>query len=78
MPGYLIQGETLTGIADAIRGKTGGIDPILVSDMAGEISAIEGGGGGITMQADGFLPVSSDAVAHSGAIIMNATAVLVE
>ena len=32
----------------------------------------DGGCGGITMQADGFLPVSSDAVAHSGAITMQA------
>ena len=46
MAEYLIQGETLTGIADAIRGKTGGTDPVAVSDMAGKIEGIQAGGGG--------------------------------
>ena len=46
MAEYLIQGETLTGIADAIRGKTGGTDPVAVSDMAAQIEGIEVGGGG--------------------------------
>ena len=44
MAEYLIQGETLTGIADAIRGKTGGTDPVAVSDMAAAIRAIQAGG----------------------------------
>lgn len=48
MSEYLIQGETLAGIADAIRGKTGGTDPILTSDMAALIAAIEAGGGDFT------------------------------
>ena len=45
MSEYLIQGETLTGIADAIRGKTGGTDPVAVSDMAALIENIRAGGG---------------------------------
>lgn len=43
MSEYLIQGDTLTGIADAIREKTGGTLPILASDMAAEISKITTG-----------------------------------
>ena len=46
MAEYVIQGETLTVIADAIRGKTGGTDPVAVSDMAAQIEGIEVGGGG--------------------------------
>ena len=45
MSEYLIQGETLTGIADAIREKTGGTEPVAVSDMAGKIEGIQAGGG---------------------------------
>lgn len=45
MSDYLIKGETLTGIADAIRAKTGGTDLIMVSDMANQIGNITGGGG---------------------------------
>ena len=46
MSEYLIHGETLTGIADAIRGKTGGTEPVAVSDMAAQIEGIQAGGGG--------------------------------
>ena len=46
MADYLIQDTTLTGISDAIRGKTGGTGPIPVSGMAGAISGIQTGGGG--------------------------------
>lgn len=42
---YLIQDATLTGIADAIRAKTGGSAPILTTDMAAQIEAIPTGGG---------------------------------
>ena len=45
MAEYLIQGETLTGIADAIRSKTGGTDPIAPEDMATRIAGIEVGNG---------------------------------
>lgn len=44
MAEYLIQDTTLTGIADAIRGKTGGTGPVAVSDMAAQIGGIEVGG----------------------------------
>lgn len=40
MDQYLIQDTTLTGIADAIRSKTGTADAIMVSDMAGKIDGI--------------------------------------
>lgn len=46
MAEYLIKGETLTGIAEAIRVKTGGADPIAVTDMAAQIESITGGGSG--------------------------------
>lgn len=46
MSEYLIQDTTLTGIADAIRGKTGGTAPVAVSDMAAQIAGIQAGGGG--------------------------------
>ena len=46
MAEYLIQDTTLTGIADAIREKTGGTDPVSVSDMAAQIEGIQAGGGG--------------------------------
>lgn len=41
MAEYLIQDTTLTGIADAIRAKTGSTDAIKVSDMAGQIEEID-------------------------------------
>ena len=40
MSEYLIQSETLSGIADAIRLKSGKSDPISVLSMANEISSI--------------------------------------
>lgn len=40
MANYLIKDTTLTGIADAIRAKTGGADAIKVSDMASQIEEI--------------------------------------
>ena len=41
---YLIEETTLTGIADAIREKNGTTDLIQVSNLATEISNIQGGG----------------------------------
>lgn len=41
MSEYLIQGETLSGIADAIRGRTGKSDPIQTDSMANEIASIQ-------------------------------------
>lgn len=43
MSNYLIQSETLSGIANAIRGKTGGSTEIPVEDFATEISGIQTG-----------------------------------
>lgn len=50
MADYIIQDTTLTGIADAIRGKTGGTDPIPVPDMAAQIAGISGGGDSSAVQ----------------------------
>lgn len=44
MAKYVIEDTTLTGIANAIRAKTGSTDPIPVTDMASQIAAITGGG----------------------------------
>lgn len=38
--------DKLTNIADAIRGKTGGTDPLTLDTMAEAIASIEAGGGG--------------------------------
>ena len=43
---YLIQGDTLSEIADAIRGKTGNQAAIAVKNMASQIDSIQAGGGG--------------------------------
>ena len=42
---YLIEEATLTGIADAVRGKKGTSDLIPVSNLATEIANIQGGSG---------------------------------
>lgn len=47
MAEYLIQGETLTAIGDAIRAKDGSTAHIAPGDMPAKIAAIETGGGGI-------------------------------
>lgn len=66
---YLIEETTLTGIADAVREKKGTTDLIQVSNLATEISNIQGGGvvEGLTITSngtynppigiDGFAPV---------------------
>ena len=38
--------DKLTNIADAIRGKTGGTDPLTLDAMAEAIASIQTGGGG--------------------------------
>ena len=43
MDEYMIQGETLTAIANSIRGKTGGSTPIAVPEMAEAIAGISAG-----------------------------------
>lgn len=61
MAEYLIQDTTLTGIADAIRGKTGGTVPVPVSDMAAQIEGIQAGGGDIDALIDrSITEISSD------------------
>lgn len=45
MAEYIIQDSTLTGIADAIRAKTGSTEAIGVADMASQIEGIQAGGG---------------------------------
>lgn len=46
MAEYLIQGETLDDIADAINAKTGGSSAMTPAEMATAIAAIPSGGGG--------------------------------
>lgn len=58
MAEYLIQEETLTGIADAIRSKTGSEEPIAVGDMAAQIEGITGGDGGMLPAGLYFQPMS--------------------
>ena len=43
MTKYLVEGETLTDIADSIREKTGDDSPIRLSDFANQIYSISGG-----------------------------------
>lgn len=45
MSNYLIQGETLTALGDAIRSKTGGTDLLTPDAMAAAINTMEIGGG---------------------------------
>ena len=65
MAEYLIQDTTLTGIADAIREKTGGTDPVAVSDMAGKIAEIKAGGGDIDALIDRSITEISSSSATS-------------
>lgn len=41
--------EKMTAIADAIRGKTGGTEPLTLDQMATEIAGIQVGGGGAAL-----------------------------
>lgn len=62
MSEYLIQGATLTAIADAIREKEGTTDAIPAADMAARIEAIESGGGDMDVMITGvgLTEISSD------------------
>lgn len=44
MTKYLVEEQTLTDIADAIREQTGDENPIMLSNFASEIGSIQGGG----------------------------------
>lgn len=46
MSKYVIDSSTLTAIGDAVRGKDGSTDPILVSEIASRITDIPAGSGG--------------------------------
>lgn len=63
---YLIQGETLTGIADAIREKVGSSDGIDPANMAEMIAGIQsgGGGGGVAMGSYVFAETKSYLQTH--------------
>lgn len=59
MPGYLIQGETMTGIADAIRKKTGGTNTLTPAQMQ---EAIAGIGAPCVYQEKSVTPTGEDIV----------------
>ena len=44
MTKYLVEEQTLTDIADAIREQTGDENPIMLSNFASQIGSIQGGG----------------------------------
>lgn len=77
MAEYLIQDTTLTGIAAAIREKTGGTNPVAVSDMAGKIAEIEAGGGNIDALIDrSITEISSSSVTSIGSSAFSNCSVL--
>jgi hypothetical protein len=47
--------DKLVSIADSIRAKTGGTEPLTLDEMATAIEGIETGGGGDTTQEDGLI-----------------------
>jgi hypothetical protein len=65
MAEYLIQDTTLTGIADAIRGKTGETGTIPVPDMASKIDGIQTGGG----SAGGVSPKAVNFYDYDGTVL---------
>lgn len=65
---YLIRGETLSDIADAIRDKTGGTDEIAAGDFAEEIGEIETGGG-LPEKGLVFEDYDSDGYPHSARFV---------
>lgn len=52
---YAVSGETLTGIADAIRSKTGSDEQLTVASMAAAIEGISGGVPGFSKVAGGTM-----------------------
>lgn len=67
MAKYSIEGSTLTGIADAIRSKTGSSGIVKVEDMAVLIAAIETGGGSTDAMksSTGTITIASNVLATS-------------
>lgn len=49
MAEYLVNGEKLTAIGDAIRSKTGGTEELTLEQMATQINALEVGGSNATV-----------------------------
>lgn len=81
MADYIIQDTTLTGIAEAIRSKTGGTDPIKVSDMAAQIAGIMTGGGDKTpvMKSGSFKPTTGVVtVQHNLGVIPDIAIVIIQ
>ena len=62
MAEYLIQEETLTEIADAIRSKTGSEESIAVSDMASVIGALAIGGANAKYASGTFTGITDSAL----------------
>lgn len=72
--------DKLTNIADAIRGKTGGTDPLTLDEMAASIAGIETGGGD-TSNEDGLITrtlaeYSNDRVTTIGSHAFSANATI--
>lgn len=59
MSKYVIDSSTLTAIGDAVRGKDGSTDPILVSEIASRITDIPAGSGELKYKEEYFAPNSS-------------------
>lgn len=59
MSKVLVNESSLTGIADAIRGKNGSTDTYKPSEMAAAITAISGGGSGADIPEEAFV-ISGD------------------
>lgn len=70
---YLIQGDTLSEIADAIRGKTGNQAAIAVKNMASQIDSIQAGGGG-TAALDELISGATTEILGSNAVQIRASA----
>ena len=66
-PEYSIKTSTLTAIADSIRAKTGGSDPILTENMASEIEGI-----------DTAEPWDESFTVKEGAVIENLTQLMID
>lgn len=72
MADYIIHGETLTDIADAIREKTETVDPILTENMATMISNIETGGADLLLlESQSTFNLNSDTCPTESTIIPN-------
>ena len=62
MEKYIVEGVKLSAIADAIRGKTGGVEAMTLDQMPLEIAGIQTGGGGGLAYDMGEFVLDSDIV----------------